>query len=105
MVTLDPVFYYFVFRDKQTQREYKTYLTRVNSNNDRYGEFNLITPTDLALPSGMYEYFVYENDNNTDTDEDEMTELETGNAVVLGTEGEITAYDAPELIADVYTNS
>ncbi len=105
VVDLETPNYFFLFKEIQTKEEYSVYLTRKNPGNPRYGEFDLILPTDIDMPFGTYRYDIYENANNVDTDPTGMTLLETGAMIILQTPTTGQAYDAPELTAEIYAKS
>ena len=104
-ITIATPFYYFVFENIQTKRDYKGYVTRENLSSQRFGLFSIDIPTEFNIPAGEYEYSIYENANSTDTDETLMNRLEIGKAKVLGTSKTVNVYQAPELIANVYAKS
>lgn len=98
-------FYFFRFEDIQTQEVYTNYVERKNPTSTRYGEFDIIIPTDFGLSSGYFEYKVFSNDNDTDTDTDLMQLLEIGMAQVLLVDDENKFYDNPTLTGVAYGRS
>jgi hypothetical protein len=97
--------YFFLFKEIQSKNEYSAYLIRKNTGTSRYGEFDLILPTDLEMPDGTYRYDIYENDDAVSTDVENMNLLETGLMMILETPASGQVYDAPELTAKIYATS
>ena len=105
MAQLEAPYYFFTFSHLQTQAFFSTYLTRLNPSSERYGEFNLILPSDLDMTSGSYQYKIFENANDTDTDTSGMALLEQGITKVAKAFTPGTYYEPPTLTSPTYGNS
>ena len=105
MAVLSTPYYYFTFSHLQTQDFFSSYLTRLNPASTRYGEFDLILPTDLNMTSGAYQYKIYENAAEVGTDTSLMSLLEQGMCKVAKSFTPGTYYEPPTLISPTYGNS
>ena len=105
MAQLEAPYYFFTFSHLQTQVFFNIYLTRQNPSSERYGEFNLVLPTDLNMTSGSYQYKIFENANEVDTDTAGMTLLEQGITKVAKAFTPGTYYEPPTNLSPTYGNS
>ena len=105
MAQLEAHYYFFTFSHLQTQAFFNIYLTRQNPSSERYGEFNLVLPTDLNMTSGSYQYKIFENANEVDTDTAGMTLLEQGITKVAKAFTPGTYYEPPTNLSPTYGNS
>ena len=83
LLTIDSPYYLWRFVHNQTQVEYLIFLTNSKSDNPRFDLFSLVLPTDLDLSTGHYSWWIYEKDNNSNTDYDGLNVLSNGAAEVL----------------------
>ena len=104
-VTTSTPFYFFEFEDIQTQEIYTGYVDRLNPSSERFGEFEVILPTDFDMESGEYIYKVFQSEDEIETNTDNLTLLEKGMSVVIATVETNDFYDAPTLTSSVYVNS
>lgn len=104
-VSTSTPYYFFEFEDIQTQTKYTAYIDRTNPSSERFGQFDVVLPTDFNLESGEYIYQVFESEDEVETDTDNLTLLEKGMAIVISSVESNNFYDAPTLTSTVYVNS
>lgn len=105
MVSIATPFYFFEFEDIQLQQFYTGYVDRLNPSSDRFGQFEIVVPTDFDLESGQYIYKVFQSADEVETDTDNMTLLEQGMCTVFSTTETNDFYNAPTLTGTAYVNS
>jgi len=96
ILTINNPYYLWRFVHNQTQVEYLIFLTNTEQQNPRFDLFDLVLPTDLDLSTGHYSWWIYEKDNNSDTDYDGLNVLSNGAAEVRTTFEEETEYESTE---------
>lgn len=76
--------YYFLFRffHIETNKDYLIQLDRENIGSKRYDRFTLILPDDLDLPTGKYQYYIYQSTIDGSLIYEGLIQLETGKAFV-----------------------
>jgi len=105
MAELETPYYFFTFSHLQIQSFYSTYLTRLNPASKRFGEFNLILPSDLDMTSGTYEYKIFESADEISTDTSTMVLLEQGICKVAKAFTPGSFYEPPTNLSPTYGNS
>lgn len=93
LLTIVNPYYLWRLEDQETKIEYLIFLTNSKQNNSRYDEFTLTLPTDLDLPTGTYEWWIYETDDNSTTAYTGLNVLSTGGAKVITEFEEDTDYE------------
>lgn len=72
--------YYFLFRfyHIELNKDYMIQLDRENIGSKRYDRFTLVLPTDIDLPTGRYQYYIYQSTIDGSLVYDGLVLLETG---------------------------
>jgi len=74
-VTVSPVYFLFSFTHRLTYTKTNVLLTDISSYPERYNKFTVIEGTTFDIYSGEYDYKVYAQTSDTNTDPDSANEL------------------------------
>jgi hypothetical protein len=81
-VTASTFYFLFRFFHIETNKDYLIQLDRENIGSKRYDRFTITLPTDLNLPTGKYQYYIYQSLIDGSLIFDGLVQLETGKAWV-----------------------
>ena len=93
VLTIESPVYLWRIYNEQTKAEYLVELTNETPLNGRFDLFTLTLPTDAALNTGVFSWFVYESDTPGGTDWENYNELSNGTMRVVSSFTENSSYE------------
>ena len=102
IATIEDPIYLWRFVNAQTKEEHLIELDNLAIGNSRFDLFELALPDDLDLVAGMYEYHVYQSEEEDDVDFADMLELANGRVDVTADYTENETYEPNAGSDEVY---